>query len=302
MTNPAGNNFVELNEREAAAVATLNGNYRALQQARSRQLLIGVALFALLFYGATIAGRFDPLVLWDGAPKLGDYVYKTLPVLRWDHLFEDFDTWFYGIGKWLGLIIETVLMAYLSTLIGSGLALLLCFHASRNLNSSGWSYFLARRLFEFCRSVPDLVFALIFVFAFGIGPLPGILAIAIHTLGANGKLFAEANENIDVKPIDGMRASGANWVQTIRYGVIPQVLPNYASYVLWRLEINVRAATVMGFVGAGGIGFELIVAVRSLYYEDISAMLVMIVATVALIDIACAKLRYRLIGTEAVTS
>jgi len=145
----------------------------------------------------------------------------------------------------------------------------------------------------------DLVFALIFVFAFGLGPLAGILAIALHSMGANGKLFAEANENIDMGPVEGVRALGAGWVQIMRFAVIPQVMPNYASYVLWRFEINVRTAAVMGFVGAGGIGMELIVAVRSLYYEDISAILILIIVTVGLIDIACERLRHALIGRES---
>ena len=223
---------------------------------------------------------------------------RTLPTLRWQSLGADIAYWFYGFRKWLDLLIETILMAYLATLIGSVGALLVCFHASRNLAPNSWSRFLARRIAEFFRTVPDLVFALIFVFAFGLGPLPGILAIAVHSLGANGKLFAEANENIDMKPVEGLRALGAGWVQTMRFAVIPQVLPNYASYVLWRFEINVRTAAVMGFVGAGGIGMELITAVRSLYYEDISAILILIVATVSVIDISCERLRHALIGRE----
>jgi phosphonate transport system permease protein len=281
-----------------AVAASAERTYQALRRAKTVQTALGVSLFVVCFYAAAVVGRFDPLVLIEGAPELGDYIHRTLPLLRWDSISEDLATWFYALDKWLGLIVETVLMAYLATTVGSVLALLLCFHASRNLAPNGWSYFITRRFFEFCRSVPDLVFALIFVFAFGLGPLPGILAIAIHSLGAKGKLFAEANENIDMGPVEGMRATGANWVQTMRYAVLPQVLPNYASYVLWRLEINVRSAAIMGFVGAGGIGIELIVAVRSLYYEDISAMLILIVTAVAIIDIGCAKLRHRLIGRE----
>ncbi|MEX2641852.1 MAG: ABC transporter permease subunit, partial [Acetobacterales bacterium] len=102
-----------------------------------------------------------------------------------------------------------------------------------------------------------------------------------------------------MRPVEGLRGLGANWIQTMRYSVLTQVLPNYASYVLWRFEINVRTAAVLGFVGAGGLGMELITAVRSLYYEDISAMLIMIVATVTLIDVGCGRLRHRLIGREA---
>ena len=158
--------------------------------------------------------------------------------------------------------------------------------------------FAARRLLEIQRSVPELVYALIFVVAFGLGPFPGMLAIAIHTTGALGKLFAEVNENIDLKPVDGMYASGASWVQAMRFAVVPQVLSNYVSYALLRFEINVRGAAVLGFVGAGGIGQELLSAIRQFYLADVSAILLMIVATVAIIDIATERLRHALIGME----
>ncbi|MFN3349605.1 phosphonate ABC transporter, permease protein PhnE [Pseudorhodoplanes sp.] len=272
--------------------------FMTLRRQRRLQTLIGVSLFALLFFGASIVGKFSPAALIEGAPKLGEYIQRTLPVLRWDSLGADIAEWFYGIRKWLDLLFETVLMAYLATLMGSLLALGLCFFASRNLTPQMWTYHVARRLGEFFRTVPDLVFALIFVFAFGLGPLPGILAMALHSFGANTKLFSEANENIDMGPVEGLRASGASWVQTMRFAVLPQVMPNYASYVLWRFEINVRTAAVLGFVGAGGIGMELMTAVRSLYYEDISAILILIVLTVTLIDLGCEKLRHWLIGRE----
>jgi phosphonate transport system permease protein len=283
----------------AMTVALFERQYAELQRSRRGVTVLAFALFALLFVGSSIVGNFNPSALIDGAPKLGEYVQKTIPTLRIASLGADVAEWFYGIRKWLDLLLETVLMAYLATLLGSVGALLLCFHGARNLAPNRWGYLAARRIAEFFRTVPDLVFALIFVFAFGLGPLAGILAIALHSLGANGKLFAEANENIDMGPVDGLRASGANWIQTMRFGVIPQVLPNYASYVLWRFEINVRTAAVMGFVGAGGIGMELMTAVRSLYYEDISAILILIVLTVSMIDIGCERFRHALIGKES---
>jgi phosphonate transport system permease protein len=272
--------------------------FSELRRARNTRTALGGALFVILFIGSAIVGNFNPMALVEGAPKLGEYVARTLPTLRAGHLSEDLAYWLYGLPKWLDLMVETVLMAYLATLLGSAGAFVLGFFASRNLTPALWSFYLARRASEFFRTVPDLVFALIFVFAFGLGPLPGILAIAVHSLGANAKLFAEANENIDMGPVEGLRALGAGWVQIMAFAVTPQVLPNYASYVLWRFEINVRTAAVMGFVGAGGIGMELMTAVRSLYYEDISAILILIVLTVSLTDIACEKLRHTLIGRE----
>jgi phosphonate transport system permease protein len=137
-----------------------------------------------------------------------------------------------------------------------------------------------------------------FVFAFGLGPFPGILAIAIHTSGALGKLFSEVNENIDIKICDGVIASGGNWIQMIRYSVIPQVLPNILSYTLLRFEINVRAASVIGFVGAGGIGQELMLVIRQYIYPDISAIVLMIIVTVIFIDMICEKYRHSIIGKE----
>ncbi len=279
-------------------VPAFDRQFFALRRQRRFQTIIGIAIFAIIFVASAIIGKFSPTALIEGAPKLGDYILRTFPVLRLTSLGADIGEWFYGIRRWLDLLLETVLMAYLATLLGSLAALALCFNASRNLTPYSWTYHAARRAAEFFRTVPDLVFALIFVFAFGLGPLPGILAMALHSFGANAKLFAEANENIDMGPVEGLRAAGANWVQTMWFAVLPQVLPNYASYVLWRFEINVRTAAVLGFVGAGGIGMELMTAVRSLYYEDISAILILIVVTVMLIDLGCEKVRHMLIGRE----
>jgi phosphonate transport system permease protein len=156
--------------------------------------------------------------------------------------------------------------------------------------------FAARRLLEFCRTVPDIVFALIFVVAFGLGPLPGVLALALHTAGALGKQFFETTENIDMKPVEGLRSVGATYVQVIRYAALPQVLASFASFALLRFEINVRGATVLGFVGAGGIGQDLMEAIRKFYYSDVSAILVLIIAVVMTIDIATQYLRRALLS------
>ena len=155
-------------------------------------------------------------------------------------------------------------------------------------------------MLEFCRTVPDIVFALIFVFAFGLGALPGVLAITLHTTGTLGKLFAEVIENIDMKPVEGVSATGGSWFAQVRFGVLPQVLSNIASYTLLRFEINVRGATVIGFVGAGGIGTELITAIRKFYYSDVSAILLMLLVCVMLIDAGSERLRHRLLATERV--
>jgi phosphonate transport system permease protein len=128
--------------------------------------------------------------------------------------------------------------------------------------------------------------------------MAGVLAIAIHSIGALGKLYSEQVENIDMKPLEGVRSTGASWMSSMRFAVLPQVMPGFASYSLLRFEINVREASVMGFVGAGGIGQELVVAVRKFFYSDVSAILLMIIVTVFIIDICTGWLRGRLFGTE----
>lgn len=280
------------------ALTVFAEHYARLRHQRRRVTTIGVALFALCFFTATWVGQFDLSRVAAGLPRIFEYIEKILPQLRAESLRDDMAYWFYGLPAWLELLLETVLMAYTATLLGTLGALALCFYAAQNLTPGGWVYFLARRTLEIARTIPDIVYALIFVFAFGLGPLAGILAIAIHSMGASGKLFAEAAENIDMKPVDGLRGVGANWLQTMRYAVIPQVLPNFASYTLWRFELNVRTAAVMGFVGAGGIGQELITAVRMLYYEDVSALLLLIVLTVTCIDLLCERIRHGFIGKE----
>ena len=134
---------------------------------------------------------------------------------------------------------------------------------------------------------------------FALGPMAGVLAIAIHSAGALGKLFSEIVENIDMKPVEGVRSTGASWLACMRFAVLPQVTAGYASYALLRFEINVREASVMGFVGAGGIGQELIVAIRKFYYSDVSAILITIILTVFLIDIGTGWLRGKLFGKDA---
>jgi len=206
--------------------------------------------------------------------------------------------WMWGFDKWLKLLWETILIAYVGTLSGAIGGFVFSFLSARNLTPNSTIGFLAKRWLEFCRTVPEIVFALIFVVAFGLGPLAGLLAIAVHTFGALGKQFAEVAENIDMKPLDGLTATGATWTERMRFAVLPQVMSNYASYALLRFEVNVRGAAVMGFVGAGGIGQDLVEAIRKFYYADVSAILVLIVLTVMLIDLGTERLRHRFIGLE----
>jgi len=220
--------------------------------------------------------------------------------LRHDHIVEDVGEWYWAFWRWLGLLWDTILLAFVATGLGCIGAALFCFAGARNLMQATWIYFLTRRAAEIARAVPELVYAMIFVFAFGIGPFAGVLAIAVHTAGALGKLFAEVNENIDMKPVEAVKAAGGGWLAVVRFGVVPQVLPNYVSYALLRFEINVRGAAVIGFVGAGGIGQELMYVIRQFIYADISAIVLMIILTVVLIDLGCERLRHWQIGREQI--
>jgi phosphonate transport system permease protein len=287
-----------MNPQETAPYAHFEKTRREAVRIRR---LHGIS-FAVLFLGALFGSLWIADVsaerLARGLPDMFSYVRRTLPLLHWGTLGRDLGEWYWAIGKWLNLLLDTVLIGFLGTLLGVLGAATLCFPASRNLTNRYWVYFLFRRTLEVARAVPELVYALIFVFAFGLGPLPGVLAIGIHTTGALGKLFSEVNENIDLSSVEGVRAAGGNWFQVVRYGVLPQVLPNFASYALLRFEINVRAAAIIGFVGAGGIGEELFFVIRQFVYTDVSAIVLMIVLTVCLIDITCERLRHRWIGKE----
>ena len=258
-------------------------------------------LCAALLLAAWVSEAY-PSSLIAGAPRIGEYFWKLLPDLRPPVLFAGTDTqgslayWMYRVDIWLWLLFETSQMAALATLSGALLAALLCFPAAINLAPNRAVHFAFRRVLELFRSVPDIVYALILVWTFGVGPLAGILAIALHTVGALGKLFAEVVENADMRPWEAVRATGGTWAHGVRFAILPQVLPNFLSYVLLRFEINVRGATVIGFVGAGGIGQELYSVISFNYYQEIGAIIVLIILAVSLIDLTSEKLRTLAIG------
>jgi len=254
-----------------------------------------IAFLGAVLLAAEVAG-FRPGLLLAGLDRLGEFLALMAPPIRAGHVTEDLAGWYWNIGHWSWLLVETLLMALLATALGTAGGALLSFAAARNLTRGPRLYWVTRRLLEFARAVPDLVFAIIFVFAFGLGPLAGVLAIAVHTLGAQGKLFAEANENIDMGPVLGLRAAGADRHEEHLWAVLPQVLPNWISFTFWRLEINVRSATIIGFVGAGGIGVELYDALRLNYYDDTGAILLMVALTVFVIDDLSERLRLRIAG------
>ncbi len=283
-----------------AELAPLLAAYQNAVSAKRRQMAIGLVLLAIAFLLACWGAEVRPGVFWDKIGNFTSYFDRLSHLDTGAHVWTDPAYWFWGLRRWSGQLGETVMIAYVGTVTGATMGLVGGVLASQNLSRMGWLRFIVRRVLEFSRTVPDIVFALIFVVAFGLGALPGVLALALHTGGTLGKLFAEVIESIDPKPLDGITATGASWLSQVRFAVLPQVMSNFASYTLLRLEINVRSAAVIGFVGAGGIGQELIDAIRKFYYSDVSAILLMLVVCVMVIDFLSEKLRHRLLAMERV--
>jgi phosphonate transport system permease protein len=282
-----------------ARLQDLANHYAGAVAAKRRRIWLGSAVLVAATLAAAWMGDVDLRKFAENFWRFPAYFVSIAPGLAISTLWTDLAEWFWGLPRWLRLLGDTLLIAYVGTLAGAVSGFALCFLASANLVKSRSIVFVTRRLLEFCRTVPEIVFALVFVLAFGLGPLPGVLAIAIHTTGALGKQFAEVVENIDSKPIEGVAAGGGSWVQIVRFGAVPQVLSNFASYALLRFEINVRGAAVMGFVGAGGIGQDLIESVRKFYYTDVSAILLLIIVTVMMIDFVTERVRHHILGLEA---
>ncbi|MCK1757621.1 phosphonate ABC transporter, permease protein PhnE [Bradyrhizobium sp. 137] len=282
-------------------LAVLNAAYRQAVARRRWRLLLGAGIFAGAFILAAIGAEVNLRTLFTYFGNFISYFDRILTLDNGQRVWTDVGEWLWGWRKWLKMLGETLLISYVGTLIGATFAFALNFFAAENTSPAPWLRFTVRRLLEFARTVPGIVFALIFVIAFGLGPMAGVLAIAIHSTGALGKLFSEIVENADMKPVEGVRSTGASWLSCMRFAVVPQVTAGYASYALLRFEINVREASVMGFVGAGGIGKELVVAIRKFYYSDVSAILLTIIVTVFIIDITTGWLRGRLFGKEART-
>ncbi|KJC49167.1 phosphonate ABC transporter, permease protein PhnE [Bradyrhizobium sp. LTSP857] len=282
-------------------LAALNAAYNQAVARKRLRLLLGVALFVAALVLAAIGAEVNLRTLFTYFGNFLSYFDRIFTLDNGQRVWTDVGEWLWGWRKWLKMLGETLLISYVGTLTGAVFAFALNFFAAENTSPGPWLRFVVRRLLEFARTVPGIVFALIFVIAFGLGPMAGVLAIAIHSTGTLGKLFSEIVENADMKPVEGIRSTGASWLSCMRFAIVPQVTAGYASYALLRFEINVREASVMGFVGAGGIGQELVVAIRKFYYSDVSAILLMIIVTVFIIDISTGWLRGRLFGKEART-
>ncbi|MBF0672690.1 MAG: phosphonate ABC transporter, permease protein PhnE [Salinibacterium sp.] len=257
---------------------------RQLEQAfavpRTRFMLGGVLAVVFLLWSFQGVG-FNFAKLGEGTVNMGAFLARLFP--------PDFSK----LGLIVELLIETVQMAIVGTVLGSVLSLFIAFAAASTL-SPKWIYYPARWTMNVIRAVPDLVFALMFVSAVGLGPFAGILAMTLGSLGSIGKIYAEAMESVDTGPMVAMRSVGASHRQVIQYGVLPQAAPLLVSYTLLLFEGNVRGATILGLVGAGGIGLELTTAMRMYDYGHLSAIIICIILVVTVIDQGSAFIRRRI--------
>ncbi len=270
--------------------------HRELQQAQA-----GARLRTILVAGALIAvavlafWRLD-VSLWrivTGFGELGRFVVLMFPP---------------SAGSWANAqvyghaLAETVAIAFLGTLLAAGIAFPLSLLAARNVVPSRIFQFMTRRSLDTIRGVDTLIWALIWVNVVGLGPFAGVLAIMSSDIGTFGKLFSEAIEASDRKPVEGITAAGGSRIHQIRFGILPQVLPVILSQVLYFFESNTRSATIIGIVGAGGIGLHLAEQIRTFEWDRVAFLILLILAAVAVIDLISSRLRHAIIGKTAIAS
>ncbi len=270
------------------ALATPSPDARMQLQRRAAELrpgwlhYAGWALALGVLAWAWRGAEIRPLDLVRDSGNIGTYAREFFP--------PDFRDWRIYARE----MVVTVHIAIWGTLLAVLAAVPMGLLCSANLVPA-WVYQPVRRLMDACRAINEMVFAMLFIVAVGLGPFAGVLALAVHTTGTLAKLFSEAVEAIDPRPVEGIRATGAHPLAEVVYGVLPQVLPLWVSFTLYRFESNVRSASVVGMVGAGGIGVVLFEVIRGFQYAQTCAVLLILVATVSLIDLLSARLRRRFI-------
>jgi phosphonate transport system permease protein len=262
------------------------------QRKRLYGFLMLVIFFFVMVAGFNTAAARNGGSFWGGIDNFFDYPAEVVgeAASKASELPGHFLTF-------LPALIETVNIAAVSTLIGAMLAIVLSLLSTRGLARFPRLIGLFRRVMDTMRAVPEIVIALVLIFVLGGGPVPAMIAIAFHTAGALGKLFSEVNENADLKPVDGLASVGATWTQKMLLGVVPQVAPNWLSYALLRFEINIRASAILGFVGAGGLGYELKNAISwgQGRYDEAGAMFILLFLTIMFFDQLSSYYRDRLV-------
>lgn len=258
------------------------GYHQALAAERRRAFRLWATTVIVLAFVAS-AGWYTGLLnlrrLGEGLPDLFALLGEMFP--------PDFT----HVAGWLKPLRDTLMMSVAGTALAILLALPLAFCAARTTTVSPVLYHLARTLLSALRAIPELIMGIVFVAAVGFGGLPGVLALGLHSVGMVGKLFAEALEHADPAPVEAIRSTGASTFQTWCYGFVPQVMPQFVDIAVYRWEYNFRASTVLGAVGAGGIGFELIASLRIMQYREVLALIIVVFAMVMLVDAIGASLR-----------
>ena len=234
-----------------------------------------------------VRAMFDlPSPYFDGSQKF-DYVSERVYV----------GGAFY-IPHFIYQLVITVNIAIVSTIIGGSIAFCLCFFAATNLVGAGAVRWVVRRIMEGMRAFPEIVIAGLLTAILSIGPIAAIAAVSFHTIGALGKLFFEVVENADMKPDEGLRSVGATWLERVHFAIVPQVMPNFVSYALLRMEINVRASTIIGAVGGGGIGEAFRSSIGRDHAAKTYAIIILLLVTIIAIDQFSGWLRTRLVGRQ----
>jgi phosphonate transport system permease protein len=241
-------------------------------------LLLAIAVVVQAF----IVVEARPQDLITGVHGMADLIWRAIP--------PDFSK----LPDAVWPTLQTVDIALFGTLVGIVIAVPLALLAAANVTPSRFAYYAARAVIGFTRAVPDLVWALLFVTAVGLGPFPGGLALGVHSVGMLGRLFAETIEQMDMAPIQALELTGARRIQVFSHGIIPTILPSLLGISLYRLDENIRSSLVLGFVGAGGIGFQLLTAMNLFQYQEVSLLLIIIFAIVLAAERMSAELRARL--------
>jgi len=267
----------------------------AMEKRRALYSTIGfLVMIAVLASGYGLASSMNSGSFLNGLAKFFDYPGE---IVR--------EAWAAGRGffglvlQFVPALIETLNIAGAATLTGGAIAVILAFLGSSNLGVKPPVVItIVRRIMDSMRAFPELIIALFLIFILGSSPVPAMIAVAFHTAGALGKLFSEVNENADSDPVEGLESCGASWLQRMRYGVLPQVMPNYLSYFMLRFEINVRASAILGFVGAGGIGTELR---RTIGWgkgagDETAALFFLLILSIFVIDQLSSFMRQRLVS------
>jgi phosphonate transport system permease protein len=252
---------------------TAYGTIVEQEQKQWNRAMVNIGMVVIAVTGSLLyTGMLDTGRLADGVPSIVSLVLEGLP--------PDFSNW----RDWLVPLAETFAMSMAGTAIAVILSVPLGLLAARNIAPHPVIRSAARGMLNILRSIPELIMGIIFVAAVGFGPLPGVLALGLHSVGMVGKFFAESIEHVAEEPVEAVRATGAGALQVVFHGVMPQVIPQMMDVSIYRWEYNFRASTVMGMVGAGGIGFELMASLRIMLYQEVLAILMVILLMVTLVD------------------